>query len=611
MKQGKEINQRIGDRYEIRSLLGSGGMADVYLAYDAHLMRDIALKILRFDPSLDIEHNEKQKVRLLREARAAARLSHPGIVVIHDLGESESRPFISMEYIQGRNLREMLREYHERGQGLPVGLILNIARQVAAALDYAHSQSVIHRDIKPENIMVTPEGVCKITDFGIARSYVAGLRTLTPHGKLVCTYHYAAPEYFQGGEANAHGDQFSLGCVLYELLTGRFAFGGEEMHQIWYRITQVTPVPPSDIAFGLPESVNPIILKMLAKTPEKRYRTCGEAVTALETALANLDTSLHFKANVSSDEEDCSSFLPGKAVTVAASIDESSTDQSSDENLLKSISADSDQKTQPIFIRTKTLWWGVLIIFVVFGVFMVMWGNKKKIFKLPVSPAIDSSLIDQIEIKPETPIATTMIEEVIVRPTEQPVLTLEPTVSPTSIPEPTEEAPSSPIPVITVMPAIGDRVTPTQEEPGGLSDDVSAIFLLSPTPEKTISPRTTRTPILTPTPKKTTTPELTWTETPTPTWTSSPIPTWTSTPSPVSTTVEPTALDVIITPEIILDDITEGSDGDRPESVTEGEYDDATAGDLGADATMTPTPSATSSPTDQRKKNKREPWVPF
>ena len=434
---------------------------------------------------------------------------------------------------------------------------------------------------------------------------------MTPHGKLVCTYHYAAPEYFQGGEANAHGDQFSLGCVLYELLTGRFAFGGEEMHQIWYRITQVTPVPPSDIAFGLPESVNPIILKMLAKTPEKRYRTCGEAVTALETALANLDTSLHFKANVSSDEEDCSSFLPGKAVTVAASIDESSTDQSSDENLLKSISADSDQKTQPIFIRTKTLWWGVLIIFVVFGVFMVMWGNKKKIFKLPVSPAIDSSLIDQIEIKPETPIATTMIEEVIVRPTEQPVLTLEPTVSPTSIPEPTEEAPSSPIPVITVMPAIGDRVTPTQEEPGGLSDDVSAIFLLSPTPEKTISPRTTRTPILTPTPKKTTTPELTWTETPTPTWTSSPIPTWTSTPSPVSTTVEPTALDVIITPEIILDDITEGSDGDRPESVTEGEYDDATAGDLGADATMTPTPSATSSPTDQRKKNKREPWVPF
>ncbi len=294
-EQIHDLNRRFGDRYTIRSLLGQGGMADVYLAQDTHLMRDIALKILRFDSEFDTKHNEKQKVRLLREARAAAGLSHPGIVVIHDLGECDGRPFISMEYIQGRNLRDLHADTIAQGRCLPIKDILNIAHQVASALDYAHSKKVIHRDVKPENIMVTPEGICKITDFGIARSHVAGLRTLTPHGKLACTWHYAAPEYFQGEDPSAMGDQFSFGCVLYELLTGRMAFSGEEAHQVWYRITMVQPVPPSDIAWDLPEPVNPVLLKMLAKNPNNRYASCSAAVEAFENAVAGIspDTSFH------------------------------------------------------------------------------------------------------------------------------------------------------------------------------------------------------------------------------------------------------------------------------------------------------------------------------
>ncbi|MGB3975548.1 MAG: protein kinase [bacterium] len=607
-EQGKKINRRIGDRYEIRRLLGSGGMADVYLAHDARLMRDIALKILRFDPSLDTEHIEEQKVRLLREARAAARLSHPGIVVIHDLGESEGRPFISMEYIQGRNLREMLREYHERGQGIPVGLILNIARQVAAALDYAHSQNVIHRDIKPENIMITPEGVCKITDFGIARSYVAGLRTLTPHGKLVCTYHYAAPEYFQGGEANAHGDQFSLGCVLYELFTGRFAFGGEEMHQVWYRITQVTPVPPSDIAFGLPESVNPIILKMLAKTPDKRYRSCLEAVTALETVLTNLDISLHFQDKDQSDETDCPSFLPTGDDTLAAPITESGTNRPSDGNLPKSIPADTSRKTQPLFIGTKNLWWGALIIFIAFGVLMVILENKTKFVKFPVLSEINDPLPKLPGVESERPVRMPTTENVMVRSPESEKLSAETSGSmepPTSSPEWTNPASESveptaavSIPVITDIPVIGDLITPTQEQTDKLIDDVTADFILSPTPEKTITPERTRTP----TPKKTATPEPTWTETPTSTRTAtpSPAPTLTATPN------------LIQTPDMIRDDLVEGLDGDRMESAAEGDTSKAViADDSGNDVTVTPMPSATSSPTGKQEKKKREPWVPF
>lgn len=290
--------QLIADRYEIRRLLGRGGMAEVFLAWDRNLHREIALKFLRLNPTLDEQHRRLQKDRLLREARAAAQLNHSGIVVIHDLGETDGHPYISMEYIKGLNLRDVLRRLSKKQETLPMRDVLDICRQLAAALDYAHENKVVHRDVKPENIMITPDGICKVTDFGIARSSLPGLGTLTTQGKLICTWHYTAPEYFQGGDADARGDQFSFGCVVYELLTGRFAFTGQGEHQIWYKITQLAPTPPGDLIFDLPEPVNSIVMKLLAKQPAQRYRTCMEAVTALETAFCDVDPGTAYRTVV-------------------------------------------------------------------------------------------------------------------------------------------------------------------------------------------------------------------------------------------------------------------------------------------------------------------------
>lgn len=519
-EQDNDMTQRIGDRYEIRGLLGSGGMADVYLAHDAHLMRDIALKILRFDPTLDTKHVEEQKVRLLREARAAARLSHPGIVVIHDLGESGGRSFISMEYIQGRNLRELYREQLERGYGLPVGTILSMAHQVAAALDYAHRQNVIHRDIKPENIMVTPDGTCKITDFGIARSYVAGLRTLTPHGKLVCTYHYAAPEYFQGGDASARGDQFSLGCVLYELLTGRFAFGGDEMHQVWYRITQVTPVPPSDIAFDLPESVNPVILKMLAKTPDARYGTCGEAVKALESALSVFDpeTAFHVQPDDAVDDACPDTHSPETGDMADLSVWSSEITKKSGNRILgtdlknrgtaasddtgpgggsvtagkSAVDTDNGQRTKRMVIGRRNRWWMMLAAGIVFVVFA--WIYQDWLIDSAGPAGGDRG---DLGLKPASPVVVVMgrtpeiggLADVLVTPGPGIVETVD---DPVGVPDLVTGTPSSsPEPSATVIPVRDNAVTPV------------LVRTLTPTPGRTATPVRTATPgrtvILTPT----------------------------------------------------------------------------------------------------------------
>jgi serine/threonine protein kinase len=576
-EQDNDMTQRIGDRYEIRGLLGSGGMADVYLAHDAHLMRDIALKILRFDPSLDAKQMEEQKVRLLREARAAARLSHPGIVVIHDLGESRGRSFISMEYIQGRNLRELYREQLERGYGLPVGTILSMARQVAAALDYAHGQNVIHRDIKPENIMVTPDGTCKITDFGIARSYVAGLRTLTPHGKLVCTYHYAAPEYFQGGDASARGDQFSLGCVLYELLTGRFAFGGDEMHQVWYRITQVTPVPPSDIAFDLPESVNPVILKMLAKTPDTRYGTCGEAVKALESALSGFDpeTAFHVQPDDAVDDACPDTHSPETGDMADLSVWSSEITKKSGNRILGTdlknrgtaasddagpgggkdaaeySAADSGQRTKRMTIGRWNRWWMMVVAGIIFVFFAWIYQQK-----LTDRSGSAGSGRGDLGLKPASPVVVVMgrtpeiggLADVLVTP--------------------------------------GPGIVETDNDPVGVPNFVTATPSSSPEPSATITPvrdntvrpvlARTRTPApgRTATPVRTPTPGLTVILTPARIPGSDPE----AVPVRVAVTVEPT-----VTPSI------------TPEPLVT----------ITPEVTVTVTPSVTPEP------RKREPWVPF
>ncbi len=291
----------VGDRFEIRRLLGSGGMANVYLAWDLRLHREIALKTIRIDRAQDPKRADTLRKRLLREAQSAARLSHPGIVIIHDIGEIQDFPYISMEYIQGMNLRHFM----EKHTAIPLSTLLTITRQVASALDYAHENGVIHRDIKPENIMITPNLVVKITDFGIARMETPHLTTLTSEGKLVCTYHYTAPEYFQGQKGSFKGDIFSFGCVIYELVTGRFAFRGETEPQIWWRIVHGEPDSPRSIIPALPPAVDSAILGMLAKQPEDRPDSCIRAFENFQESLLGTppDTPFPMTAQLTSPQK--------------------------------------------------------------------------------------------------------------------------------------------------------------------------------------------------------------------------------------------------------------------------------------------------------------------
>ena len=276
---------RIAGRYEIRGLLGSGGMAHVYLAWDSTLYREIALKTIRFDRAGDIRSAEILRARLLREAQAAAKLNHPHIVIIHDLCFTSDLPYISMELVQGRNLRDLFDTIHL----VPLRALLQIARQIASALDYAHAHDVVHRDIKPENVMITDDFTAKITDFGIARVQSPDFTTLTTDGKIMCTYHYTAPEYFKGEKGSAQGDLFSFGCLLYEIFTGQLAFSGDSEPQVWWQIMHSTPVAPSMINPALNPAVDPIILALLDRSPDHRPVDCATVVRDLEQALGDRD----------------------------------------------------------------------------------------------------------------------------------------------------------------------------------------------------------------------------------------------------------------------------------------------------------------------------------
>ncbi|MCD4655895.1 protein kinase [bacterium] len=449
--------QKIAERYEIRRLLGRGGMAEVYLAWDNNLHREIALKFLCLNTTLDQRHRRLQKDRLLREARAAAQLNHLGIVVIHDLGETDDMPYISMEYIRGKNLRQVQREHLSKGVGLPTREILDITRQVASALDYAHENGVVHRDVKPENIMITPDGTCKIMDFGIARSSAPGLGTLTTHGKLICTWHYTAPEYFKGGDADARGDQFSFGCVVYELLTGRFAFSGEGEHQVWYRITHANPVMPADIVVELPEVVNSIIMKLLSKEPKDRYPSCMAAATALDTALSGLNPSHALNVHPESAENEETTLVAGM---------------------------DDGNQTRSIATRNR-IWWYVLgcicsgliigMIFVVFGEKEI---EKKKEMEttgqisfvateLPTATAIPSATPTASLTPISIPTQTIMIQATN-KPGIKPIVTQIPTVTPK--PSPGVIATMTPTPKPTAIPTMiptiwpRDTITPQSDD---------------------------------------------------------------------------------------------------------------------------------------------------
>jgi serine/threonine-protein kinase len=265
---------RLG-RYVIESLLGKGAMGVVYLARDPVIGRRVALKTLSI-PS-DAEEAEEFRKRFLREAQAAGMLNHPGIVTVHDAGVDDETglSFIAMEYIEGRSLREFLRA----GHGFAFSEVARIGAALAGALDYAHSRGVVHRDIKPANVLFTPQGVAKITDFGVARLETSNL---TATGQFIGTPNYMSPEQVAGGIVDGRSDLFSLGVVLFELLTGQRPFPGHSLTEVAYKIVHEPARIPSQVRPGLPPAFNPIVLKLLEKDPARRYARGADVARALE-----------------------------------------------------------------------------------------------------------------------------------------------------------------------------------------------------------------------------------------------------------------------------------------------------------------------------------------
>ncbi len=272
--------ERIG-RYEIVKTLGRGAMGVVYLARDPLIDRQVALKTLRVD--LDTEYSAEFRERFLREAKAAGRLNHPGIVTIHDVGEDPESGlvFIAMEYIEGRDLKQLLADGHP----FRPSEAARISADVAQALDYAHSMGVVHRDIKPANIILTQDGTAKITDFGIARLESSNL---TVEGQFIGTPNFMSPEQITGRAVDGRSDIFSLGVVLFTLLTGKRPFAGETMHEVTLKVVQQPCPIPSTLAPTIPPGFNPIILKCLEKDPAKRFQSGAELARVLAALARSL-----------------------------------------------------------------------------------------------------------------------------------------------------------------------------------------------------------------------------------------------------------------------------------------------------------------------------------
>jgi eukaryotic-like serine/threonine-protein kinase len=261
----------LGDRYEVVRLLGSGGMAEVYLANDRQLGRHVAVKVIRERYAED----ERFVARFRREARAAAALSHPHVVAVHDVGVHDGSPFIVMEHVPGKTLAEIVRD----GGALPPERVTEIGQAVARALGSAHAAGIVHRDVKPGNVMVTGDGRVKVLDFGIARALRWTPLTDTP--AVQGTAEYMAPEYLRGDGADPRSDIYSLGVVLYELLTGRPPFTGDSPLQVAYQHLEQAPPQPEAVRPGIPAGLAAVVMRCLAKHPGDRYRRAEEVAADL------------------------------------------------------------------------------------------------------------------------------------------------------------------------------------------------------------------------------------------------------------------------------------------------------------------------------------------
>lgn len=279
----------LGGRYEVRSLIGRGGMAQVHLGRDTRLSRLVAIKMLRIDLARDAVF----QTRFRREAQAAASLNHPNIVAVYDTGEEPVRgadgktisvPYIVMEYVEGHTVKELLGD----ATPVPIPEAVEITSGVLNALQYAHASGLVHRDIKPGNVMLTNSGKVKVMDFGIARALADSQATMTQTNAVIGTAQYLSPEQARGEVVDERSDIYSAGCLLFELLTGRAPFNGDSAVSLAYQHVSEPPPVPSSIAADVPVEIDRVTLKALAKNPADRYSSAADMEVDLARAAEGL-----------------------------------------------------------------------------------------------------------------------------------------------------------------------------------------------------------------------------------------------------------------------------------------------------------------------------------
>jgi beta-lactam-binding protein with PASTA domain/predicted Ser/Thr protein kinase len=274
--------QVLGERYEIGGVLGRGGMAEVHRGRDLRLGREVAVKVLRHDLARDPSF----QVRFRREAQASASLNHPAIVAVYDTGEDRTAtgatPYIVMEYVEGETLRDVLR----REGRLTPERAMSLSADICGALDFSHRNGIVHRDVKPGNVMITPQGTVKVMDFGIARAVSDSAATMTSTAAVIGTAQYLSPEQARGEGVDARSDVYSMGCMLYELVTGAPPFTGDSPVAVAYQHVREDPRLPSSIAPEIPPELDAILLKAMSKNPANRYQSAADMRNDLLRALA-------------------------------------------------------------------------------------------------------------------------------------------------------------------------------------------------------------------------------------------------------------------------------------------------------------------------------------
>lgn len=389
------VGKYIGSRYEILERIGNGGMATVYKAKCHVLNRFVAVKVLKEEYITDQEFIRRFNV----EAQSAAGLTHPNIVSVYDVGHEDDIYYIVMELIQGKTLKQII---DEEGT-LPWKWSLNIAIQIACALEAAHKNNIVHRDIKPHNIIITEEGVAKVTDFGIAKA--VSNSTITAFGTTIGSVHYFSPEHAKGGYTDAKSDIYSLGVVMYEMLTGRVPFDADTPVSIALKHMQEKPIEPIKLNPTIPFAVNQIIVKAMQKDPNSRYQSATEMLKDLSMALKNPEGEF-----VEEFEKDSKYAATQRIKTITDDMlenDEKSTSKSGKKKSNKFIEYLKTHKKQKIaLIAVAFIFIFIITIFITMGVL-----NSGKLKDVPIPELVGKTEQEVKDILKDTKFTYQIKEE--------------------------------------------------------------------------------------------------------------------------------------------------------------------------------------------------------